>query len=65
MRYIEEGQRNAISVMCTNLDIPANDLLTEDVTTHCEFMKVLARAGAGASSFSVVKPKIWTALQLN
>ena len=28
MRHIEEGQRNAISVMCTNLDIPANDLLT-------------------------------------
>ena len=42
MRHIEEGQRNAVSVMYTNLDIPANDLLTEDVTTHCEFMKVLA-----------------------
>jgi len=42
MRHIEDSQRIAISVMCTNLNISAGNLLTEDVTTHNEFMKVLA-----------------------
>ena len=37
--------------MCTNLDIPANDLLTEDVTTHCEFMKVLADVVASINKY--------------
>ena len=34
MHHIQEGQQNAISVMCTDLGILASDLLTEDVTTH-------------------------------
>ena len=42
MHQIEEDQRIAISVMCTNLHIAADDLLIEDVITHHEFMKVLA-----------------------
>jgi len=42
MRHIEDSQWIAISVMCTNLNISAGNLLTEDVTTHNEFMKVLA-----------------------
>jgi len=42
MRHIEDSQRIAISVMCTNLNISAGNLLTKDVTTHNEFMKVLA-----------------------
>ena len=37
--------------MCTNLDIPANDLLTEDVTTHCEFMKVLADVAVSVNEY--------------
>ena len=51
MRHIEEGQKSAISVMCTNLRIPASDLLTEDVTTHHEFMKVLADVAVSTNEY--------------
>ena len=34
MSHTQEGQWSAISVMCTNLDIPASDLLMKDVTTY-------------------------------
>ena len=37
--------------MCTNLDIPANDLLTEDVTTHYEFIKVLADVAVSVNEY--------------
>ena len=42
MRHIEEDQRIAISVMCTNLHIAADDLLTEDVITHKKVLAVVA-----------------------
>jgi len=44
MRHVKEGQRIAISVMCTNLHIAADDLLTEDVITHQEFKGLCAFA---------------------
>ncbi|XP_065905841.1 uncharacterized protein [Dysidea avara] len=37
--------------MCTNLNISACDLLTEDVTTHNEFMKVLADVAISVNEY--------------
>jgi len=51
MRHVEEGQQIAISVMCTNLHIAAYDLLTEDVITHQEFMKVLADVAVSVKKY--------------
>jgi len=51
MRNIEDNQRIAISVMCTNLNISAGNLLTEDVTTHNEFMKALADVAISVNEY--------------
>jgi len=51
MRHVEEGQRIAISVMCTNLHIAADDLLIEDVITHQEFMKVLTDVAVSVNKY--------------
>ena len=36
----EENQRRVVSMMCTHLQISPKDLLTDDIKTHPEFMKV-------------------------
>ena len=40
-QHIEDNQERAISMMCTYLQIEPSDLLTEDLTSQPEFMKVL------------------------
>ena len=39
--HIEENQERVISMMCIHLQISPNDLLTDDIKIHPEFMKVL------------------------
>jgi len=51
MRHIEDSQRIAISVMCTTLNISAGNLLAKDVTTHNEFMKVLADVAISVNEY--------------
>jgi len=51
MSHIEDSQQIAISVMCTNLNISAGDLLIKDVTTHNELMKVLADVAISVNEY--------------
>ena len=61
-QHIEDNQEQAISMMCTHLQIEPSDLLTDDVTSHPEFMKVLTTVAVSTNQyFDVVS--VWKSKQ--
>jgi len=58
LQHIEDNQEQVISIMCTHLQIEPKDLLTDDLTSHPEFMKVLTTVAVSVNHyFGVVS--IW------
>jgi len=49
--HIEENQEWVVSTMCTHLQISPNDLLTDDIKTHPEFMKVLTTVAVSINQY--------------
>ena len=61
-QHIEDNQERAISMMCTHLQIECNDLLTDDLTLHPEFMKVLTTVAVSTNQyFEIVS--VWKSKQ--
>jgi len=50
-QHIEDNQERAISMLCTHLQIAPNDLLTDDLTSHPEFMKVLTTVAVSTNQY--------------
>ena len=50
-QHIEDNKQRTISMMCTHLKIEPNDLLTDDLTSHPEFMKVLSTVAVSTNQY--------------
>jgi len=50
-QHIEDNQQRLIAMMCTHLQISPNDLLTDDIKTYPEFMKVLRTVAVSTNKY--------------
>ena len=48
---VTEGQMNAVTYLCHQLNVCPNELLTEDIKSHTEFMKALTSVGSSAKIY--------------
>ena len=48
---VTEGQMNAVTYLCHQLNVCPNELLTEDIKSHTEFMKALTSVGSSTKIY--------------